>query len=162
VFRTQASTVFASDQSWNLKLLVGIVMAVDTIGTAAACAHLYIVRPPCVVSRPSSSLRLPSQNCVLHWGNVEAELTRIYWPYALVNGASAITAAIVHTYLLRRFWLLCVRILPNLASGVLTSARRSRNLHLTIPLVLVAILAVSPVLAGSSCGAAHGLLTCRS
>jgi hypothetical protein len=60
------------------------------------------------------------QNCVIHWGNVEAELSSIYWPYALVNGASAVTAAIVHSYLLRRFWLLCVRKLPSQAIDALT------------------------------------------
>jgi hypothetical protein len=39
--------VLASNQSWVLKLFVGIVMVVETIGTAATCAHLYIVRFPC-------------------------------------------------------------------------------------------------------------------
>jgi hypothetical protein len=38
--------VLASNQSWVLKLFVGIVTVVETIGTAAACAHLHIVRFP--------------------------------------------------------------------------------------------------------------------
>jgi hypothetical protein len=40
----QAYSVFLSNDRWELKGLVSAVVAVDVVGTAAACAHLYIVR----------------------------------------------------------------------------------------------------------------------
>jgi hypothetical protein len=40
---------------------------------------------------------------------VEASFLRVYWPYPLIIGTGGLTGAVVHTFLLGRFWQLCVR-----------------------------------------------------
>jgi hypothetical protein len=42
----QASAVLGAHPSRRIKLLVVFVLLVDMIGTAGACAHLYMVRRP--------------------------------------------------------------------------------------------------------------------
>jgi hypothetical protein len=74
------------------------------------------------------------------WGNLSAELARVYWPYPLLIVASAFNAAIVHTYLLHRFFTLFVLSRPTSPPSL--TRRSSRNHIVTGALAIIALTAV--------------------
>jgi hypothetical protein len=41
----QAWAIFTSSEGRKMKLVVALVVLIDTVGSAAACVHMYIVRP---------------------------------------------------------------------------------------------------------------------
>jgi hypothetical protein len=134
----QAWTIFNSSEGRKMKLVVALVVLVDTVGSAAACVHTYYVR----LSPSHQRLRslITTQQSVLLWGNLSAELARVYWPYPLLIASSAFNAAIVHTYLLHRFFTLFVLSRPPNPPSLMR--RRSRNHIVAGALAIIALTAV--------------------
>jgi hypothetical protein len=94
-------------ERWALRLAVISVCVVDTVGTAGACALVYLVRSGASPHRsPLTITRRRRQYGVTFWGNPAAQARGVYWPYMLVIATTSWTALIVHLFLLRRIWIL--------------------------------------------------------
>jgi hypothetical protein len=110
--RRQAMRIWEelSDARWRTKLVVAIVVFVDTAATLVVCAQVWIVQGQ-HVAVPSLALPPPptvNGNATLELPPFDRSQVKIQWTYPTIIATTGITGFIVHTYLLHRIYNLYV------------------------------------------------------
>jgi hypothetical protein len=107
-------------ERWPMKLLLVLVLLIDTAEVAVVCAQIWIIQgSACVVLGnigPNGPDGVDTGPPVFD----PATITKELWTYPTIIALTGVTALMVHIFLLRRLWLLCV-----------TGARRVLRAQLT-------------------------------
>jgi hypothetical protein len=96
-----------------MKLLLVFVVLIDTAAMVIVCAQIWIIQgSACVVLGkidPNSPNGVDSAPPVsTEPGGIDPATVTIQWSYPTVIALTGVTALMVHIFLLRRLWLLCV------------------------------------------------------